>query len=430
MQAHYAYDSDIERAISLKEIFRDKKYITISLDHITLYEHRKMQVVLEKYLASINAVIIENELNKNFAEENKFDIQISPSETKAIYNKAFLIIVMDSRKLCFEIEKDSHRSIYFYKLYCEDADSQFLQNLKAYANKNNIFRYQKLNCNAEFLKLDNISWDDVILEDEVKDVIKANIEEMFDLCTDLKKHGISVKRGIILHGEPGTGKTKICKCLAKDTKYSVLYVLPSDIRTPNSISYICEMAQDLAPCLLIIEDIDWIAQDRAGGMAPFVMELMNKIDGLETFGDIITLGTTNALSDLENAVKNRPGRFDRLINIGLPSFKSIKKMLLRFTKNHIINNDIDIDKIARACERLSGAHVFDLCNTTAVYAVKDKSYEGEKLLLKNEHFLKSINEIKNKNYSSYLEMQSKGSSFGFSNNGSSFGLQGFGVDLD
>lgn len=424
--ARYAYDRETSRNVHIKNTFGNVTYYTIELDNVMPYDHKKMQAVLHLFLRENGFVLDEHTkiTDLNVGMPVMMDMYVSESETISIYKNAFLLLKKLDRLLCLEIEQNP-RGDFCYKIYCYKEDVDFIRNWQKFANEKNIYKNKKIDCDGNFLKLENISWDDVVLDKGTKEVVQSNIGEMFALCSQFKKYNMSVKRGVILHGEPGTGKTKICKCLAKETSYSVLYALPSDFKNLSSIKHICDMAKDLAPCLLIIEDIDWIAQDRHKGAGPFVMELMNRIDGLETFGDIITLGTTNCVDELEEAVKNRPGRFDRLIKVGLPSLESIEKMIRVFTKNHILDDSIKIDVLVKCCEKLSGAHVYDLCNTAIINAIRDKSEQGDKLLLKNTHFLDAVNEIKNKNYSSYMEMQSKGKSFGFGNGAHPWDLDNF-----
>lgn len=406
---------NMQKSASLADFFGEQDYIMMMSDALTSYSHKKIQAVWAEYFANNNwEFMFECFEFNNQSPAILTKIEIDSNKYRDIYAQACVFYKKGDRRICIEIDLGP-KNTYVYRMYGSKLDADVLQDLEKYANNNNIFRGKKIDCQGKFLKLDNITWDDVILGDGIKETILANIDDMFAMHDQFKKFGLSVKRGVILYGQPGTGKTKICKCLAKDAKYSVLYALPSDFMNPYGIKDVCEMAKDLAPCLLIIEDIDWIAQDRMKGNAPFVMELMNKIDGLESFGDIITLGTTNCLDELETAIKNRPGRFDRLINVGLPDKKSIANMIKAFTREFVLHGDVDVIALADCCDQLTGAHIQDLCNTAAINAVKSKSITGEKLLLEKKHFDEAIKEVRNKNYSSYYEMQSKNNGFGFNN---------------
>jgi len=380
-------ESESIKEATIADFFGSYNRTTVITEPLSEYEHRKVQFVWEDYFKT-NGWTIKKEIAFGYMTQvpaQKTNIEISPGVFKKIYRDSVIFYAKGEDKICVEITR-APRGEHCYYFHASEENSNIYEDIKKLASERNIYKNQRIDCRGNFLKLDNVEWEDIVLPEKVKEVIKSNIDEMFRLREQFKKHGLSVKRGVILYGPPGTGKTKVCKCLAKEAMYSVLYTMPSDFTSPNGIRNVCEMAQDLAPCLLIIEDIDWIAQDRSKGNAAFVMELMNKLDGLESFGDIITLGTTNALGELENAIKNRPGRFDRLINIDLPNPECREQMLKRFTKNFVIDDSVAFDKIAAATEGLTGAHINDLCNTAAIIAVKDSSLVGEKLLLKKSHF--------------------------------------------
>ncbi len=415
-------EGDSFRDNYINAFFGNVKTTTLNSEAFSPYEHRKMQSVWNEFFTKEEWVLTE-QCDFSFTAKTPivtFDIETSPDKYIKGYREGCLFYKKGDNKLCIKIARGHGREEYYYSITTSEEDCKLLQELKKYASENNLYKGKKIDCRGNFLKLEDVSWDDIILPESTKKVIKSNIEENFALRETFKKYGLSVKRGVILHGVPGTGKTKICKCLARESGYSVLYALPSDFPNPNSISRVCEIAKDLAPCLFVIEDIDWIASDRAKGGSAFVMELMNKLDGLESFGDIITLGTTNALGELENAIKNRPGRFDRVISVDKPDEECRVKMLSKFTEKFSVAKTVNFEKLAKATDGLTGAHMNDLCLTAAIFAVKDSSFEGEKLLLQKKHFDKAIKETKNKDYSTYIEQQSKNKSFGFAQNSNPF----------
>ena len=410
-------ESDSLKEVSLNEFFGNKKRHTSESSFINAYEHKKLQYVWIEFFKD-KGWTEDKAVSFGYLSElppTTFEIEVSPDKFIKGYKDAVLFYSKkDGSKLCIEISP-TPRGGFYYTFYATLENDPIFQDLTKLADEKNLYKGKKIDCDCRFLKLDDISWEDVILDDGIEEVIKSNIVDSFKMRDTLKKFSLPVKRGIILHGPPGTGKTKICKCLAKDAEYSVLYALPADFSQNNGgIRRVTDMAKDLAPCLLIIEDLDWIAQHRGSGNAPFVMELMNQIDGIESFGDIITLGTTNCLSELENAIKNRPGRFDRIIKIDVPTEKSRKKMIEKFTNNFILDKDVDTNKLSSVLDKLTGAHVFDLCTTAALFAVKDDSIINEKLVIKKKHFDEAIKEVKDKDYSSYAELQGKQKGFGFS----------------
>lgn len=407
-------DSDSLRDFQLDEFFGKTERTISDSEAVSSYSHKKLQFVWKDYLSSKNWELVKAADYGYLSEvpPTLMDIEFEPKKYIKGYKSATLFYQNGKDNMAITISQGSQGG-FFYGVQTTEKEGNFFQDILKFSSDNNIYKGKKIDCDCRFLELDNVTWDDVILPKAVVDVVKSNINDSFALRDKLRSFGLSIKRGVILHGEPGVGKTNLCKCLAKDLDCSVLYALPSDFSKISGIKRVCNMAKDLAPCLLIIEDIDWIAMDRSSGNASFVMELMNQLDGIENFGDIITLGTTNCLKDLEVAVKNRPGRFDRIIKINKPAEAEIEKMILRFTNRFVIDNSVDLKKLSESLKELTGAHVRDLCTTAALFAVRESSEKEGKLLLKKSHFVEAIEEVKNKNYSSYMETQSKKKALGF-----------------
>jgi SpoVK/Ycf46/Vps4 family AAA+-type ATPase len=279
-----------------------------------------------------------------------------------------------------------------------------------------MYRGKKIDADCSFLKLAEVNWDDIILEPKVIQIVRNHVDELFLYSDYLKANNISLKRGVILAGPPGTGKTMLAKVLAKEVPGTVIYALPSHMERAADISRVCEIAKDLSPAMLVIEDIDWIAENRdESHNAAAVIQLMNYLDGLQEFSDIITFATTNNVDKIEDAVKNRPGRFDRVIKVPPPNASCRLKMLERFTKDFILEN-IDFDPVVRATGKLSGAHIKDVCKTAALFAIREKSVNDEKrVIVKQSHFEQALEEVGNIDYSSYLKAQnSQRTAIGFS----------------
>jgi len=229
--------------------------------------------------------------------------------------------------------------------------------------------------------------------------------DTFDFEVDSEEHAY-YSNGIVSHN---TGKTMIAKVFAKEIPATVIYVLPSHMERAADINRVCEMAKELAPTMIILEDLDYIAQDRNETYnSGNVIQLMNQMDGVQEFADIITFATTNEIEKIEKAIKNRPGRFDRVVTINKPDQECKVRMLEKFTSTFVVDNSIDFDKIASEFADASGAHMKDLCVTAAFHAIKSNSVNSEMVaIIKEKHFEKALAEIQNIDYSTYLNTKNR-----------------------
>ncbi|KFY09031.1 hypothetical protein V492_05685 [Pseudogymnoascus sp. VKM F-4246] len=163
-------------------------------------------------------------------------------------------------------------------------------------------------------------WSDVILSPSLKDGIITDITTFFDSEEMYTSLNIPWKRGIILHGTPGNGKTLSIKALINtlqtgDRKIPSLYVKNLDncsYGPKHSLREIFNRARTMAPCLLIFEDLDSLVTKKIRAY------FLNEVDGLESNDGICMIGSTNHLNTLDPAIAKRPSRFDRKYHFGLP----------------------------------------------------------------------------------------------------------------
>ena len=171
-----------------------------------------------------------------------------------------------------------------------------------------------------YLSIMGTKWSDVILSPSLKDGIITDITTFFDSEEMYTSLNIPWKRGIILHGTPGNGKTLSIKALINtlqtgERKIPSLYVKNLDncsYGPKHSIREIFSRARTMAPCLLIFEDLDSLVT------AKIRAYFLNEVDGLESNDGICMIGSTNHLSKLDPAIAKRPSRFDRKYHFGLP----------------------------------------------------------------------------------------------------------------
>jgi len=212
---------------------------------------------------------------------------------------------------------------------------EFIIGVLDIAEKENFYKGKKIEFSGRirFLDVKDRSWDSIVLDSETKREIKANTVDFLKRGEEWSKYGIPLKRGILLAGEPGTGKTIICKALMAEADGITCittsgYALDDD----DYITELYELAENLSPCIVFIEDIDLIGQNRMefGYMrGPALLSLLSVMDGVEEQREVVTIATTNCLETLDKALSERPSRFDRVIKLSRPSIEQRIELVRR-----------------------------------------------------------------------------------------------------
>lgn len=204
------------------------------------------------------------------------------------------------------------------------------------------------------------------------------------------------KRGLILSGPPGNGKTLIGKILASSGEGNFIWITANDIQEGNTvnISSIFEFARLISPCILFIEDLDLSgAGERETGnlFKPILSEMLNQIDGFKPNDGVVTIATTNNLNSLDKAISERPGRFDVKILLPNPDFNQRLKILRRFTKNFKLAEGINLEYIAKNTDGFSCAYVREIITRAAMSAIqRDYDEKAQEPVLGQEDFQKAV----------------------------------------
>ncbi|PKN00093.1 MAG: hypothetical protein CVU78_03075 [Elusimicrobia bacterium HGW-Elusimicrobia-2] len=241
------------------------------------------------------------------------------------------------------------------------------------------------------------SFDELVLEDEKIKLIKENTLGLLRHKELFEKHNIPFKRGIILEGPPGNGKTLVGKILASSELFTTIWVTPKSFRGyGNEIKDLYELGSKLSPSIIFLEDIDLTISNRNISNDPALMgELLNYLDGLSAFGGIITIATTNAPQILDKAISHRPNRFDLRIQLDNPDYKARIKMLSKFTEDMILTDDINFELIAERTNDFSGACMKEMVIEAKKLAVIDGSLDANsKVILKKDYIDKSFERTK------------------------------------
>lgn len=393
-----------------------KTEITSVSSVISHYQRITQMAVLEDYLKEGNITILKrsqfsmHEGSERGAFEYS-DIEIEPDKfIKAVeYGHLFLVHEPTSLRFVLKISEsglDTYKIRVFIQSDENDYALKIITGLSDYAKAHNILKGKKITPYLRHIKLNVVyTWDSVILNDATKGELRKNIDLLLGNIEIYKKSGLTFKRGLILKGSPGTGKTLIGKVLCNVTGGTTfLWVTPGDLNETRKVRGVCELARELAPSILFLEDVDLYGGHREQqGDRGILGELMNQLDGLIENEFVIVIATTNCPDEIEVALRNRPGRFDRVIDVPLPDEKCRAQMFRTFLSNinvQVTNFDRLIEKLAKSTEEYTGAHAKELINSAIISAVDEKSLDKDgKVILKIQHFKDNIDVVKLKKIS-------------------------------
>ncbi|MCD4810005.1 MAG: proteasome-activating nucleotidase [Methanosarcinales archaeon] len=200
-----------------------------------------------------------------------------------------------------------------------------------------------------------------------------------DLFRDV---GVEPPTGVLLYGPPGSGKTLIAKAVASRANATFLRMSGSELvqkyvgEGARLVRDVFQMARDKAPCIIFIDEIDAVGghrtHDGTTGSAEVnrtMVQLLSELDGFEERGEVKIIAATNRIDLLDPALL-RPGRFDRIIEIPLPDEKGRLEIFKIHTRNMALDNDVDIDKLVKLTNDLTGADIKAIVTEAGMFVIR------------------------------------------------------------
>lgn len=214
--------------------------------------------------------------------------------------------------------------------------------------------------------------EDVVLPEAVLHRIERHTLHVADQREALLAAGQHLKRGLLLYGPPGTGKTHTTRYVVQHLPGSTVLMLSG--RSLHLIGMVTQMARELAPSVVVLEDVDLVAEDRGHGPGanPVLFELLDAMDGAAADADLLFLLTTNRADLLEPALAARPGRVDVAIEIGLPDADARERLLHVYTRGVPLDlGPSDVTEVVSRADGVTASFIKELVRRAVLESLAD-----------------------------------------------------------
>jgi cell division protease FtsH len=226
----------------------------------------------------------------------------------------------------------------------------------------------------------NITFEDVAGVEEAKEEV-MEIVEFLKNPKKFQRLGGRIPRGVLLVGEPGTGKTLLAKAIAGEADVPFFSISGSDFVEmfvgvgASRVRDLFKQAKDNSPCIIFLDEIDAVGRRRGSGFSTgghdereqTLNAILVEMDGFETNDQVIVVASTNRVDVLDPAL-TRPGRFDRQVYVPLPDVKGRLEILKVHSRKVKLGPNVDLQRLARATPGFSGADLAAIINESALHA--------------------------------------------------------------
>ena len=257
----------------------------------------------------------------------------------------------------------------------------YMRSMQGNSSKGGPFSFSK--SKAKLLSEDDVktTFDDVAGCDEAKEEVKEIVDYLRD-PSKFQKLGGKIPRGVLLFGQPGTGKTLLAKAISGEAKVPFFSISGSDFVEmfvgvgASRVRDMFKQAKEKCPCIIFIDEIDAVGRKRGIGLGgghdereQTLNQLLVELDGFGSNSGVIVIAATNRPDVLDPALL-RPGRFDRQITVNLPDKKGREAILKVHARNKKVSPTVDFAHVASRTPGFSGAELENVLNEAAILAVR------------------------------------------------------------
>jgi transitional endoplasmic reticulum ATPase len=232
-----------------------------------------------------------------------------------------------------------------------------------------------------FVDIPDVRWEDVGGLDHIRHRLVESIEWPIKYPELFTQAGIKPPKGLLLAGPPGVGKTLIAKAVANESGVNVISVKGPALMSryvgdsEQGVRELFLKARQASPCIIFLDEVDSVVPARGEGSTDshvaerVLSQFLTEMDGLEELNGVFVMGATNRV-DLIDPAMLRPGRFDDVIELGLPNNDAKLQILMVHLRNKPLAKNINVEAIAQRCVNVSGAELAAVCNRAALVALR------------------------------------------------------------
>jgi transitional endoplasmic reticulum ATPase len=264
-----------------------------------------------------------------------------------------------------------------------------------------------------FVEIPDVKWSDVGGLDTIKEELKEAVEWPIKYADVFKKSRTNPPKGILLYGQPGTGKTLLAKALATESGVNFISVKgPALIskyigESEKAIREVFKKAKQASPAILFFDEIDSLVPRRASSSGDsyvterVISQFLTEMDGIEELKGVVVVAATNRL-DLVDTAFLRSGRFDLLLELPLPDENARLEIFKINTKNKPLSSEVDLKRFAKETENMVGSDIEFICKKASLFAIREftnkniKNKDWEKdFKISMSHFKKALELVLN-----------------------------------
>ncbi|OCH85846.1 P-loop containing nucleoside triphosphate hydrolase protein [Obba rivulosa] len=331
----------LQLLVGLKRLHSDSQ-------HVAFVESFSTQFPVSKYLdfVGIPRTVLDAETHSTYV----YDQGSKAVETRAITGVTTFTyegIQFQAFEASWNRDRESFRFFdYVFEGEDDKAGRELLLEAYEWANSLReemwVFEEGQWSKNKDlFRAVQKSTWEDIVLDENFREGLRRDTMMFFSSKEIYRSLGVTWKRGLLLLGPPGNGKTESIKALLHEFNYAALYV--KSINTPIGpefgIRTVFEHARKHSPCILVLEDLDSMITDKVRSF------FLNEMDGLAQNEGILTIATTNHPELIDDAILNRPSRFDVKYDFALPTTELRNEFATKWlTKVHALDTGIVFQK--------------------------------------------------------------------------------------